>query len=62
MDANTTLLLSTSFVGSCFIVLMVVTLDKYPGICADSGTTKVFDAKDNKSLKKLSTANILTAL
>ena len=41
---------------------MVVTLEKYPGICADSGTPEVFDAKDDKSLKKLSTANVLPAL
>ena len=62
MDVNITLLLSTNFVGSCFMVLMVVTLDKYPGICADSGTPEVFEANDDKSLKKLSTANVLTAL
>ena len=62
MEANVALLLQTHFVGSCLIVLMVVTLDKYPGICADSGTPEVFDAKDDKSLKKLSTANVLTAL
>ena len=44
------------------MVLIIVTLDKYPGICADNGTPEVFDAKDDKSLKKLSTVNVLTAL
>ena len=44
------------------MVLIVVTLDKYPGICADSGIPEVFDAMYDKLLKKLSTANVLTAL